>query len=155
MKLLLLIVLFYFTNCFIYEREFLTGVVRVLKNDDKFDINEKCFGEDYDSHVYKLIEAIRNVNLDDVINESYFVGIRVVLYCPMEDLSTLTDDFNSAKQSGALDENIKNNFESMVRILKARIDNFGIEGLYEIGRGVGEIVNLLVYNKINSLKFLS
>jgi hypothetical protein len=157
MKILLFLVLIYFTNCFKYERDFITGVIRVLKNDDKLNIDDKCFGEDYDSHFHKLIQAIKNVSMDDLMNESYKVWIRVVLYCPMEDLSNLIDDYSSVKESGALYDNLQNNFETLVKILKARLDNYGNEGLYEIGRGVGEIANILVYNKLphTNLKFLS
>jgi hypothetical protein len=153
MRILILTCLIFAIACNNYQRDFLTGFVRAVSTNDKYELKSSCFGEESDKFFKLTIEGLVSFNLDKVV-EGFSTMVTLYYFdCPSEPGYVMTDYVRGIKDLTVL----KNFFKNSGNILKFNINvlkNIFEKNYYGTGYNLGKILSSIIYDK-NYMLFLN
>jgi hypothetical protein len=128
-------------------RNFITGFFTSI-NGVKWHLDEKCLNSDFNAYMNDISEAINEENFVKILFMADKIVEDIRNQCPVSDTIKVFDDFMSLIKGGELQELIINHSDDIIRLAKEQL-SLELNPL-NIGRFVGNIANIIVYNKTHN-----
>ncbi len=158
MKTIPLILLWPLILCFVrsdHLSEYRNATIGFLSEVEgkAFVMNQDCLGGHVRVEIHEIADAIKQRNISGVIMLVRDLITEQKEKCPVADLKKIHEDMVKAIMSGEIIENIKQNLPDLINLIKETRAN-PPKNSFEVGKLEGKIVNIVVYNKVNSISFL-